>query len=576
MFTELRKQTVGYRRPTILTMVFVTLEVIMDVIIPFLMAFLIDRGIDAGNFNEILKWGLALLLCASIALLFGVLSGHYAAEASTGFAKNVRRKLYHHIQDFSFANIDKFSTSSLVTRLTTDVTNVQRAYQMLIRIAVRSPGMLVFAFFMAVSINKTLSLVYLVALPLLGIGLFFLIRAAYPIFTRVFKTYDRLNTVVQENIRGIRVVKSFVREAHEVKKFEVVSSDIYDDFSKAEKIIAFNSPLMQGMMYLSLLSISYIAARLIVASSMTAGELMSFITYTSQILMSLMMFSMVVVMITISRASAVRIEEVLTEKSDLEEKKDAINTVADGSISFSHVDFSYTKTKEKRCLYDINLDIESGQTIGILGPTGSAKSSLVQLIPRLYDTFSGSVKVGGVDVRDYALESLRKEVGMVLQKNLLFSGTIAENLRWGNEHASDEELRWACRIAQADGFIQQFPKGYETYIEQDGSNVSGGQKQRLCIARALLKHPKILIFDDSTSAVDTKTDAAIREGLLGELPETTKIIIAQRVTSVMDADRIIMLDDGRIHDAGTHQELMDRCSRYKEMYCSQMHKEERA
>nr|WP_319776468.1 ABC transporter ATP-binding protein [uncultured Sphaerochaeta sp.] len=576
MFTELRKQTVGYRRSTILTMVFVTLEVIMDVIIPFLMAFLIDRGIDAGNFNEILKWGLALLLCASIALLFGVLSGHYAAKASTGFAKNVRKKLYHHTQDFSFANIDKFSTSSLVTRLTTDVTNVQRAYQMLIRIAVRSPGMLVFAFFMAVSINRTLSLVYLVALPLLGIGLFFLIKAAYPIFTRVFKTYDRLNTVVQENIRGIRVVKSFVREAHEVKKFEVVSSDIYDDFSKAEKIIAFNSPLMQGMMYLSLLSISYIAARLIVASSMTAGELMSFITYTSQILMSLMMFSMVVVMITISRASAVRIEEVLTEQSDLEEKKNAITTVADGSITFSHVDFSYTKTKEKRCLYDINLNIASGQTIGILGPTGSAKSSLVQLIPRLYDTFSGSVKVGGVDVRDYTLERIRKEVGMVLQKNLLFSGTIAENLRWGNEHASDEELRWACRIAQADGFIQQFPKGYDTYIEQDGSNVSGGQKQRLCIARALLKHPKILIFDDSTSAVDTKTDAAIREGLLSELPETTKIIIAQRVTSVMDADRIIMLDDGRIHDSGTHQELMDRCSRYKEMYCSQMHKEEQA
>ncbi len=576
MFTELRKQTVGYRRPTILTMVFVTLEVVMDVIIPFLMAFLIDRGIDAGNFDEILKWGLLLLLCASIALLFGVLSGYYAAKASTGFAKNVRRKLYHHTQDFSFSNIDKFSTSSLVTRLTTDVTNVQRAYQMLIRIAVRSPGMLVFAFFMAVSINKTLSLVYLVALPLLGIGLFFLIRAAYPIFTRVFKTYDRLNTVVQENIRGIRVVKSFVREAHEVKKFGVVSTDIYDDFSKAEKIIAFTSPLMQGMMYLSLLSISYIAARLIVASSMTTGELVSFITYTSQILMSLMMFSMVVVMITISRASAVRIEEVLTEQSDLAEKQDAITTVVDGSITFFHVDFSYTKTEEKRCLYDINLDIASGQTIGILGPTGSAKSSLVQLIPRLYDTFSGSVKVGGVDVREYTLESLREEVGMVLQKNLLFSGTIAENLRWGNEHASDEELRWACRIAQADGFIQQFPKGYDTYIEQDGSNVSGGQKQRLCIARALLKHPKILIFDDSTSAVDTKTDAAIREGLLKELPETTKIIIAQRVTSVMEAHRIIMLDDGKIHDVGTHQELMDRCSRYREMYSSQMHKEERA
>ncbi len=576
MFKELRKQIRGYRRPTILTILFVTLEVIMDVIIPFLMAFLIDRGIDAGNFNEILKWGLLLLACASVALLFGVLAGHFAAKASTGFAKNVRRQLYHHSQDFSFANIDKFSTSSLVTRLTTDVTNVQRAYQMLTRIAVRSPGMLVFAFFMAVSINNTLSLVYLVALPLLGIGLFFLIKAAYPIFTRVFKTYDRLNTVVQENIRGIRVVKSFVRETEEVKKFGTVSKNIYDDFSKAEKIIAFNSPLMQGMMYLSILSISYIASHLIVSSSMTTGELMSFITYTSQILMSLMMFSMVVVMITISRASAVRIEEVLSEKSDLIEQENALSTIADGSVSFSHVDFSYTKTKEKRCLYDINLEIASGQTIGILGPTGSAKSSLVQLIPRLYDVYSGSVKVSGVDVREYAMDTLRKEVGMVLQKNLLFSGTIAENLRWGNEKASDEELRWACQIAQADGFIQQFPKGYDTYIEQDGSNVSGGQKQRLCIARALLKHPKILIFDDSTSAVDTKTDAAIREGLLHELPDTTKIIIAQRVASVMDADTIVMLDDGRIHAKGSHEELMETCERYQEMYHSQMHQEERA
>ncbi|MGH0052923.1 MAG: ABC transporter ATP-binding protein, partial [Sphaerochaetaceae bacterium] len=503
------------------------------------------------------------------------LSGNYAAKASTGFAKNVRRGLYHHVQDFSFSNIDKFSTSSLVTRLTTDVTNVQRAYQMLIRIAVRSPGMLVFAFFMAMSINKTLSLVYLVVLPLLAIGLYFLIKAAYPLFTRVFKTYDRLNTVVQENIRGIRVVKSFVRESHEIKKFGVVSKDIYNDFSKAEKILAFNSPLMQGMMYLTMLAISYIAARLIVSSSMTTGELMSFITYTSQILMSLMMFSMVVVMITISRASAIRIEEVLSEKSDLSEKQDAIRTIADGSISFEHVDFSYTKTKEKRCLYDITLDIASGETIGILGPTGSAKSSLVQLIPRLYDVYSGSVKVGNIDVREYALDSLRKEIGMVLQKNLLFSGTIAENLRWGNEHASDEELKWACHIAQADSFIKQFPQGYDTYIEQDGSNVSGGQKQRLCIARALLKHPKILIFDDSTSAVDTKTDASIRESLLKELPATTKIIIAQRVASVMEADRIIMIDDGRIQAIGTHQALMESCYRYQEMYRSQMHKEER-
>ncbi len=576
MFRELRKQIKGYGKASILTMVFVTMEVIMDVIIPFLMAFLIDRGIDAGNFDEILKWGLLLLGSALTALFFGVLSGHYAAKASTGFATNVRKGLYYHVQDFSFSNIDKFSTSSLVTRLTTDVTNVQRAYQMLIRIAVRSPAMLVFSFTMAISINSTLSMVYLVALPILGVALYFLLKSVHPIFTRVFKTYDRLNTVVQENIRGIRVVKSFVRDAHEVEKFSTVSQDIYQDYSKAEKIMAFASPLMQGMMYLSLLSISYIAARLIVSGTMTTGELMSFITYTTQVLMSLMMLSMVFVMITISRASAVRIEEVLAETGSIQEKEDAKTVVADGSISFEHVDFSYTKTKEKRCLFDINLEIPSGATVGILGPTGSAKSSLVQLIPRLYDIDSGSVKVGGQDVREYALDDLRKEIGMVLQKNLLFSGTIKENLRWGAEHATDEELVWACKLAQADSFITQFPEGYDTYIEQDGANVSGGQKQRLCIARTLLKHPKILIFDDSTSAVDTRTDANIRKGLLNELPNTTKIIIAQRVASVMDADRIVMLDDGKVLAEGTHEQLMQSCERYREMYASQMRKEELA
>ena len=576
MLKHLRKQVGEHKRPTFLTILFVVLEVVMDVTIPFLMAFLLDRGIDAGNLSEIIKWGALLLLCASIALLFGVLAGHFAAKASTGFAKNVRRGLYYAVQDFSFANIDRFSTSSLVTRLTTDVTNVQHAYQMLTRIAVRSPVMLVFSFFMAFTINNTLSLVYLVAIPLLAVGLFFLIRAAYPIFTRVFKTYDKLNTVVQENIRAVRVVKSFVREQYELKKFGSVSQEIFQDFSKAEKIVAFNSPLMQGTMYLCILAISYIGARLIVSSSMTTGQLMSFITYTSQILMSLMMLSMVFVMLTISKASAQRIEEVLGEKLDLVEQASPKTVVKDGSVSFDHVDFSYTKTEDKRCLFDVNLNIPSGYTVGILGPTGSAKTSLVQLIPRLYDVDNGSVKVGGEDVRSYSLESLRKEVGMVLQKNVLFSGTIEENLRWGNEDASEEELRWACRIAQAESFIESFPLGYKTYLEQDGSNLSGGQKQRLCIARALLKKPKVLILDDSTSAVDTKTDSKIREGLKKELQQTTKIIIAQRISSVMDSDLIIMLDDGKIQAMGTHEELLATCPRYGHMFERQLRKEEQA
>ncbi|MEA4866477.1 MAG: ABC transporter ATP-binding protein [Sphaerochaeta sp.] len=576
MIQNLTKQAKGNLFPTFLTILFVILEVVMDVTIPFLMAFLLDRGVDAGNLNEIFKWGALLLFCALIALLFGVLSGHFAAKASTGFARNVRKSLFYRVQDFSFSNIDKFSTASLVTRMTSDVTNIQQAYQMLTRIAVRSPVMLLFSFVMAYSINARLSMVYLVAIPVLGIGLFFLIRAAYPIFTRVFKIYDRLNMVVQENIRGIRVVKSFVREEYEKTKFNAVSDEIYQNFMKAEKIVAFNSPLMQGTMYLSILAISYIAARLIVSSSMTTGQLMSFITYTSQILMSLMMLSMVIVMLTISKASAQRIEEVLSEQNSLDPNIDGLKTIADGSITFEHVDFSYFNSEEKRCLYDINLHIESGQTVGILGPTGSAKTTLVQLISRLYDVLSGSVKVGGVDVRRYNLESLREEVAMVLQKNILFSGTIAENLRWGAEHASDEELVQACQIAQADSFIRAMANGYETHIEQDGSNVSGGQKQRLCIARALLKKPKILILDDSTSAVDTKTDAAIRKALATELKDTTKIIIAQRIASVEDADQIIMLDDGHIQAAGTHQQLLDSCPRYQELYAAQLRKEEQA
>ena len=573
MLQNLRKQTKGYRLPSFLTSLFMVLEVVMDVFIPYLMANLIDQGIDGGNMDSIWYWGMILLGCALVALIFGVLSGYFAAIASTGFAKNLRQKMFYSIQDFSFSNIDKFSSSSLITRLTTDVTNVQRAYQMMIRVAVRSPAMLIFSFFMANRINARLSLVYLGAIPLLGIGMYIIISHAYPLFVRVFKTYDKLNSVVQENVRGVRVVKAFVREEHETEKFKKVSTSIYDDSSKAEKIVAFNSPLMQGLMYISLLTISYLGARLIVSDSMTTGQLMSFITYTSQILMSLMMLSMVFVMITISRASAFRIEEVLAEKSDLFDKQDAIATVADGSIDFEGVSFSYTKTEDKLCLRDIDLHIKSGDLVGIIGPTGSGKTSLIQLIPRLYDVFSGSVKVGGLDVRDYQLEALRNAVSVVLQNSVLFSGTIKENLRWGNLEASDEQLVAACKIAQADPFIQSFPDGYDTHIEQDGSNLSGGQKQRLSIARSILKQPKVLILDDSTSAVDTKTDTLIRRAFRDELKGTTKIIISQRINSVKDADMIVVLDEGRVQAVGTHDELLTTSEMYREIYDSQSREE---
>ncbi len=573
MLQNLRNQTKGYRIPSFLTSLFVVLEVVMDVFIPYLMANLIDQGIDAGNIDRIWYWGIILLGCALVALIFGVLSGFFAAIASSGFAKNLRQKMYYSIQEFSFSNIDKFSSSSLITRLTTDITNVQRSYQMLIRIAVRSPFMLAFSFFMASRLNAKLSLVYLGAIPLLGLGMFIIISNAYPLFVRVFKTYDKLNSVVQENVRGVRVVKAFVREEHETVKFKKVSDSIYQDSSKAEKIIAFNSPLMQGLMYISLLTISYLGARLIVSDSMTTGQLMSFITYTSQILMSLMMLSMVFVMITISRASAFRIEEVLAEKSDLVDKEDAIVTVADGSIDFDKVNFSYTKTEDKLCLRDIGLHIESGDVVGIIGSTGSGKTSLIQLIPRLYDVFSGSVRVGGLDVQDYQLSSLRNAVSVVLQKSVLFSGTIKENLRWGNLEASDEQLIAACKIAQADTFIQSFPEGYDSHIEQDGSNLSGGQKQRLSIARSILKQPKILILDDSTSAVDTKTDTLIRRAFRNELKDTTKIIISQRINSVKDADKIVVLDEGRIQAVGTHEELLTQSEMYREIYDSQSREE---
>ena len=558
-----------YTGASIRTPLYVSLEVVMEVVIPLLMARLIDLGIDAGSMPEILRYGLALVLSCVISLAFGALSGRNAAIASAGFAKNLRQDMYHNVQGFSFANIDKFSTASLVTRLTTDVSNVQNAYQMIIRIAVRSPMMLVFAMIMSFTVNARLALIFLCAAPFLGLGLYIIIKNAHPIFERVFKTYDKLNRVVQENLRGVRVVKSFVREDYEIDKFEDVSGGIYRDFKRAEHLLAFNSPLMQTVAYTSMLLVSWLGARMIVGGDMTTGMLMSLISYATQILMSLMMLSMVFVMITISRASMERIVEVLEEKSDLTDGDKAIDTVRDGSVRFEHVGFSYAKDAERLCLTDVDLNIQSGETVGILGETGSGKSTLVQLIARLYDATTGRVLVGGVDVRDYKLDALRNAVAMVLQKNELFAGTIKDNLRWGDEHATDEQLVHACVLAQADPFIREFPDGYDTMIEQGGTNVSGGQKQRLCIARALLKKPKILILDDSTSAVDTKTDAMIRKAFREEIPATTKFIIAQRIASVQDADKIIVMDGGRVRDFGTHDELMARSEIYREVYESQ-------
>ena len=575
MIKKLASQIKEYKKTAAVTPVLVLLEVVMEILIPLIMAELIDNGIDGGSMPQIIKYGIMLIVAAVLALIFGIAAGRTAAVASAGFAKNLRGAMYDHVQDFSFASIDKFSTASIVTRLTTDVTNVQMAFQMCIRIAARAPGMLIFALIASFGIDAQLSLVFLGVLPILGIGLYILIRAVYPIFNRVFKTYDKLNNVVQENLYGIRVVKSYNRQDHEVEKFKKTSGKIYQDFSKAEKIMAFNMPLMQFCMYLSMILISWFGARAIVASGndaaigLSTGELISLITYIMQILMSLLMISMIFVMLTMARASGDRIAELLDEESNLHDPENPVYDVKDGSIDFDNVHFSYGKSKNKEVLNDINLHIESGQTVGIIGATGSAKSSLVQLIPRLYDVTSGSLKVGGTDVKDYHIESLRNQVSMVLQKNTLFSGTIAENLRWGNENATDEELRHACKLACADEFIDKFEDGYETYIEQGGSNVSGGQKQRLCIARALLKKPKILILDDSTSAVDMKTDAMIRQAVSTEIPDTTKIIIAQRIASVQDADQIVVLDDGKIADVGNHQQLMKNSEIYREVYESQ-------
>ena len=558
-----------FKKDSILAPVCVSMEVILEVLIPLMMAHLLDYGIEVGDMAVILRTGGVLVAACMCSLFFGVQSGKYAARASAGFARNLRRRMFYNVQEFSFSNIDKFSTASLVTRLTTDISNIQNAYQMIIRIAVRAPLMLIFSLFMTFTIHARLALVFLAVTPLLAVGLYFIMTHAHPVFERVFRTYDRLNNVVQENLRGIRVVKSYVREDHEIGKFEAVSDSIYRDFVKAEQLLAFNAPMMQTAVYTCTLLISWLGARFITSGSLSTGELTSLLTYTMQILSSLMMLSMIFVMVTMARASMERAAEIMDETSDLSSPKETVTQVKDGSIVFDHVNFSYGGKGKTLCLRDVNLRIESGQTIGILGGTGSAKTSLVQLIPRLYDATEGSVSVGGVDVRRYDLTALRDQVAMVLQKNVLFSGTIKDNLRWGDPEAGDEELIRACRLACADEFIEKFPDGYDTYIEEGGSNVSGGQKQRLCIARALLKKPKILILDDSTSAVDTRTDAQIRLAFQEEIPDTTKIIIAQRVSSVREADQILVMDGGRIAAVGRHEELLETSAIYREVFESQ-------
>ena len=569
MIKELTKRIGEYRLKTALTPVMAALEVACEVAIPLVVAALVDKGIDAGDMSMIKRYGIYLVALAFLSLVFGVLSGRLAAVSSAGFSRNLRRDIFNQVQEFSFRNIDKFSTAGLITRMTTDVGNVQMAFQMLIRIAVRGPLMLIFSMIMAFSLSKKLSLTFAVIVPVLAVGLFLMIKATFPIFDRVFKTYDRLNNIVQENLRGIRVVKAFVREKHEREKFASTSEEIYRDFSKAERIMALNSPLMQFCVYTAMLAIAYFGAKLITANELTTGELMSLLTYTGQIMMSMMMLSMIFVMLTISGASAKRIVEVLAEKSDLTDGANPLTEMKNADISFENVSFSYADDENKLCLKNINLHIPQGSMVGIIGATGSGKSSLVQLIPRLYDTTKGRITIGGRDVREYELESLRNQVALVLQKNVLFSGTIAENLRWGDENASGEELQKACRIACAEEFIEKFPEKYETHIEQGGTNVSGGQKQRLCIARALLKKPKILILDDSTSALDTKTDASIRAALRADLQEMTKIIISQRISSIKDADFIVVLDAGEISAVGTHEELLRDNAIYREIYQAQ-------
>ena len=557
-----------YKLPAVLTPVFVVLEVLMEVLIPFVIADLIDKGVEMGNYAVVAEDGVILIILALLALLFGIIAGKTSADASAGFAKNLRRAVFTNVQKFSFANIDKYSPPSLITRMTTDITNIQNSFMMMIRVAIRSPVMFLASFIMVLIIKPEMALIFAAVVPILGIGVGFLTVKTFPIFERVFKKYDSLNAVVRENIRGIRVVKSFVRESFEKKKFKTASADIYTEFVTAEKLMALMSPLMQFCVYLCIIMISLVGGQMIVFGDFTKGELISVISYTMQILMSFMMVAMVIVMITMARASAIRITEVLDEVPTVTNPENPVTEVADGSVSFENVSFSYAGN-ERKALDGVNLEIKSGEMIGILGGTGSAKSTLVQLIPRLYDATEGCVKVGGRDVKSYDVTALRNAVSMVLQKNVLFSGTISENLRWGNPKATDAEIMHACNLAQADSFIESFPEKYETHIEQGGSNVSGGQRQRLCIARALLRKPKILILDDSTSAVDTKTDALIRQAFREEIPDTTKIIIAQRISSIEGADRIIVLDGGRIHDIGTHSELLSRCAIYRDIYQSQ-------
>lgn len=576
MIKKLLKVVREYKKEALLTPFFVMLEVVMEVCIPLVMGMLIDNGFSEGqdivNVSAIYKYGGILIACAILALIFGVLSGKFAAKAGAGFGKNLRHDLYYKVQEFSFKNVDKFSSASLVTRLTTDVTNVQQIFQAVIRIAIRTPLMFIFSFVMGFRISSRLSIIFLVLIPVIAIALYFLMNKIHPIMTSVFNRYDDLNNVVEENVRGIRVVKSFANEEYEKKKFETVSNDIYEKFSKAERYMALNMPVMQIGIYSCILLVSWFGAKVIVSSGateLTTGGLQSLITYGIQLLSSLMMLSFMFVMAVVSKTSVERVIEVLDEEPDLKNPKKPIFKVKDGSVEFKNVGFSYVNDENKECLKNINLRIKSGETIGIIGGTGTGKSSLVNLIPRLYDATSGEVKVGGVNVKDYDIETLRNEVAVVLQKNVLFSGTIAENIRWGNKDASDEDVERVCKLAQADEFVKSFPEKYNTYIEQGGTNVSGGQKQRLCIARALLKKPKILILDDSTSAVDTKTDSLIRKAFKEEIPNTTKFIIAQRISSVEDADKIIVMENGMVNGFGTHEELLKNNKIYKEVYESQ-------